>query len=107
MPRGPIEAKGLLLASIRDKNPVIFMEPKILYRSAVELVPVDDYALSLSKAHVLQEGTDITLIAWGPQLFVLEKAALRAQQEFGISCEIIDLRTIVPYDVETLEQVSK
>ena len=57
VPRGPIQAKGLLLSSIRDKNPVIFLEPKILYRQAVEEVPVADYEIPLSEAEVLEEGT--------------------------------------------------
>ena len=57
VPRGPIQAKGLLLSSIRDKNPVIFLEPKILYRQAVEEVPIADYEIPLSEAEVLEEGT--------------------------------------------------
>lgn len=63
MPRSPFQAKGLLLASIRDKNPVIFMEPKMLYRASVEEVPVEDYELPLSKAEILQEGSDVTLLS--------------------------------------------
>jgi 2-oxoisovalerate dehydrogenase E1 component beta subunit len=71
IPRSPIQTKGLLLTSIRDKNPVIFMEPKILYRAAVEQVPVDDYVLPLGKAEVLTRGNDITIVGWGSQLYVL------------------------------------
>ena len=56
VPRGPIQAKGLLLASIRDRNPVIFFEPKILYRSTVEEVPVEDFMLPLGKAEILKPG---------------------------------------------------
>lgn len=59
VPRGPIKAKGLLLSCIRDKNPCLFFEPKILYRSAVEQVPVKDYTMPLSKADVLVEGASI------------------------------------------------
>ena len=58
IPRGPLQAKGLLLSCIRDKNPCIFFEPKILYRMAVEQVPLKDYTLPLSKAEILIEGTD-------------------------------------------------
>ncbi|KAI9204791.1 thiamine diphosphate-binding protein [Polychytrium aggregatum] len=103
VPRSPIQAKGLLLASIRDRNPVIFQEPKILYRAAVEQVPVDDYVLPLGKAEVLKEGKDVTIVGWGSQLYVLENAiALAEKQMPGLSCELIDLRTILPWDVETI-----
>uniref|UniRef100_A0A6I8QGU6 3-methyl-2-oxobutanoate dehydrogenase (2-methylpropanoyl-transferring) n=1 Tax=Xenopus tropicalis TaxID=8364 RepID=A0A6I8QGU6_XENTR len=67
IPRSPIQAKGLLLSCIEDKNPCIFFEPKILYRAAVEQVPVEPYYIPLSQAEVIQEGTDITLLSWGTQ----------------------------------------
>eukprot|EP00613_Pedinella_sp_CCMP2098_P006645 CAMPEP_0171601572 /NCGR_PEP_ID=MMETSP0990-20121206/4973_1 /TAXON_ID=483369 /ORGANISM="non described non described, Strain CCMP2098" /LENGTH=285 /DNA_ID=CAMNT_0012163695 /DNA_START=307 /DNA_END=1164 /DNA_ORIENTATION=- len=103
MPRSPFEAKGLLLASIRDPNPVIFLEPKALYRSYVEEVPEGDYELPLSKAEVMIEGTDVTVVGWGGQLRVLEQAVATAKEKHGISCELIDLRTIYPWDIETVE----
>lgn len=65
IPRDPIQAKGLLLASIRDQNPVIFFEPKALYRNAEAEVPIGDYELALEKAEVVEEGTDITIIGYG------------------------------------------
>lgn len=68
-------------------------------------MPIDDYQFELGKAHVVQEGNDITLIGWGPQLYVLEKAALQAEASHGITCEIIDLRTILPYDIDLLTKV--
>lgn len=103
IPRSPIQAKGLLLAAIRDKNPVIFMEPKILYRAAVEQVPVDDYMLPIGKAEVLKEGKDVTVVAWGSQLFTVENAVIEAEKRFpGLSVEVIDLRSILPWDVETV-----
>ncbi|KAF9315950.1 hypothetical protein BGZ91_005653 [Linnemannia elongata] len=103
VPRSPIQAKGLLLASIRDRNPVIFMEPKILYRAAVEMVPVGDYELPLGKAEVLTQGTDLTIVGWGAQLYVLENAIQLAQKKMpGLSVELIDLRSILPWDVETV-----
>ncbi|KXS18065.1 Thiamin diphosphate-binding protein [Gonapodya prolifera JEL478] len=102
-PRSPTQAKGLLLASIRDRNPVLFMEPKILYRAAVEHVPIEDYEVPLSKAEVLNEGKDITLVGYGSQIYVLESAARMAEAAMpGLSVEIIDLRTIVPWDEETV-----
>ncbi|MCC2615653.1 alpha-ketoacid dehydrogenase subunit beta [Aestuariibacter halophilus] len=101
IPRNPYQAKGLLLASIRDDNPVLFMEPKRLYRASVGEVPEEDYELPLGKAEVVSEGSDITLLAWGAQMEIIEKAAEMAQND-GISCEIIDLRSILPWDVETV-----
>lgn len=100
IPSGPFDAKGLLLAAIRDPNPVLFFEPKILYRSAVEPVPVGDYTLPLGEARVVQEGKDVTVVGYGSQMRVLQTAVNRAQTELGVSCELIDLRTIAPWDVE-------
>ncbi|ABI71782.1 MULTISPECIES: alpha-ketoacid dehydrogenase subunit beta [Shewanella] len=101
IPRNPEQAKGLLLASIRDPNPVIFFEPKRLYRASVGEVPAGDYVIELGKAQVVKQGSDITVLAWGAQMEIVEKACERAEKE-GISCEIIDLRTIAPWDVETI-----
>jgi 2-oxoisovalerate dehydrogenase E1 component beta subunit len=107
IPRNPRQAKGLLLASIRDDNPVLFMEPKKLYRASVGDVPENDYELPLGKADMVKEGTDITLLAWGAQVEIIEKAAAMAE-EIGVSCEIIDLQSILPWDVETIcESVCK
>ncbi|XP_057250575.1 2-oxoisovalerate dehydrogenase subunit beta 1, mitochondrial isoform X1 [Beta vulgaris subsp. vulgaris] len=102
IPRSPQQAKGLLLSCIRDPNPVIFFEPKSLYRVAVERVPESDFMLPLSKAEVMREGSDITLVGWGAQLAVMEAACTEAEKE-GISCELIDLRTLIPWDKETVE----
>merc|ERR1719188_346168 len=106
IPRNPRQAKGLLLASIREPNPVLFFEPKVLYRYKFEgdeaQVPVGDYELPLGQADVVRAGTDITLVGWGSQIQRLEAAADRAAKE-GISCEIIDLQTIIPWDVDTVE----
>ena len=104
MPRSPKTAKGLLLASIRSKDPVIFLEPKALYRAAVEEVPVGDFELPLRKAEVLREGKDVTVVGWGAQLRRLEKACDLAKEKYGIDCEIIDLQTIVPWDIETVQK---
>jgi 2-oxoisovalerate dehydrogenase E1 component beta subunit len=106
IPRGPRQAKGLLLASIRDPNPVLFFEPKVLYRKPFEgpdgQVPTADYELPLGQADTVRAGEDITLVGWGSQICRLEEAADRAAKE-GISCEIIDLQTIIPWDVDTVE----
>ncbi len=106
VPRNPYQAKGLLLSSIRDQNPVIFFEPKRLYRAAVGEVPEEDYELPLGVAEVIKEGTDITLIAWGAQMQIIEKAGTLAEEE-GISCEIIDLCSILPWDVQVVENSVK
>ncbi|KAJ3260570.1 hypothetical protein HDU77_001258 [Chytriomyces hyalinus] len=104
-PRSPIQAKGFLLAAIRDPNPVLVMEPKILYRSAVEQVPVDDFVLPLGKAEVVKEGKDLTVVGWGAQLYVLENAVQEAEKRMpGLSIEVIDLRSILPWDRETVEK---
>ncbi|XP_059501258.1 2-oxoisovalerate dehydrogenase subunit beta, mitochondrial isoform X4 [Stegostoma tigrinum] len=102
IPRSPIQAKGLLISCIEDKNPCIFFEPKILYRAAVEQVPVEAYQVPLSQAEVLEEGSDVTLVAWGTQVHVIREVASMAQEKLGVSCEVIDLRTILPWDVETI-----
>jgi len=106
IPRGPKQAKGLLLAAIRDPDPVMFFEPKVLYRHVFEDengdVPVGDYELPIGQADVVREGTDVTLVGWGAQIQRLEKAADRAAKD-GISCEIIDLQTIIPWDVDAVE----
>jgi len=104
IPRSPNKAKGLLLSCIRDQNPCIFFEPKILYRSAVEQVPTKDYMCPLGKADILVEGTDVTLIGWGTQVHVLREVAVLAEEKLGISCEVIDLVSILPWDKETIFQ---
>nr|WP_282446728.1 transketolase C-terminal domain-containing protein [Shewanella sp. 1CM18E] len=106
VPRNPEQAKGLLIASIRDKNPVIFFEPKRLYRASVGEVPEGDHVIELGKAEVVQEGSDITLLGWGAQMEILEHAAEKAAKK-GISCEIIDLRTLSPWDVDTVAESVK
>jgi len=108
VPRDPVQAKGLLLSSIRTPDPVLFFEPKALYRASVGDVPVGDYEIPIGKAEVMREGTDVTVVGWGAQMRVLADACARAEAESGISCELIDLRTIIPWDVETVEEsVSK
>ena len=98
MPRSPATAKGLLLACIRDPNPAVFFEPKALYRAAVEEVPEGDYVLPLGAAETVRAGAHATLVGWGAQVHVLLRAAELAQRQAGIDCEVIDLRTILPWD---------
>jgi pyruvate dehydrogenase E1 component beta subunit len=103
IPSTPYEAKGLLLSSIRDPDPVIFLEPKRIYRAIREEVPEGDNAIPLGKARLVQEGKDVTVIAWGA---MAREAVAAAEQLKGdkIDVEIIDLRTISPMDVEAVIQ---
>ncbi|KNG50971.1 2-oxoisovalerate dehydrogenase subunit mitochondrial precursor [Stemphylium lycopersici] len=108
IPRSPVQAKGLLLSAIRSQDPVVFMEPKILYRAAVEHVPVDAYHLPLDKAEVLKTGKDVTIVSYGTPLYTCSAAIAAAEKDFGCSVELIDLRTIYPWDRATvLESVKK
>ena len=101
VPRDPAQAKGLLLASISCPDPVIFFEPKKLYRASVGEVSEEYYEIPIGKAEVMQTGTQVTVLAWGAQMETVQKAVDMAHAE-GISCELIDLRSILPWDVETV-----
>lgn len=103
MPSSPARAYGLLLASIRDPDPVIFMEPKRIYRQYKELVPDDGEALPLDVCYVLRDGTDITLVTWGAQVKETLEAA-DALAEDGISAEVIDVATLTPLDFDTIAE---
>jgi 2-oxoisovalerate dehydrogenase E1 component beta subunit len=78
-----------------------------LYRSAVEDVPEDDFEVPLGKAEVVRKGSDVTVLGWGGQLRVLESACNLAREQYGIHCELIDLQTILPWDVDTVEKSVK
>jgi len=107
VPSTPYETKGLLISSIRDPDPVIFMEPARIYRAIKEEVPDEEYSIPLGQARVVVEGNDITLIAWGAMLQPTLQAAEIVQEE-GIEPEVIDLRTLYPLDTEAIiESVKK
>ena len=101
IPSTPSEAKGLLLSSIRDPDPVIFMEPKRIYRAIREEVPDGDYTIPLGKARLVQEGKDVTIVAWGAMVREVLNAAEQLKGD-KVDVEIIDLRTISPIDAETI-----
>lgn len=101
IPSNAADAKGLLLSAIADPDPVIFMEPKRVYRAAKGEVPEGDYRVPLSKAAIVRPGRDITVIAYGAMLYEALDAASKAAKQ-GVECEIIDLRTLWPVDVETI-----
>jgi len=101
MPSNPIDAKGLLLSAIRQNDPVIFMEPKRVYRASKGDVPEGDYEVPIGVAKVAREGAQLTLIAWSAMVHTALEAADKAHEK-GIDVEVLDLRTIVPYDIETI-----
>jgi 2-oxoisovalerate dehydrogenase E1 component beta subunit len=100
-PSGPYDAKGLLIAAIEDPDPVLVLETMRNYRAQREEVPVGKYVVEIGKGKIVREGTDVTIIAWGAMIVVAEKAAVQAEEK-GISCEIIDLRTLSPIDREII-----
>ena len=107
IPSSPARAYGLLLAAIRDPDPVIFLEPKRIYRLVKQEVPDDGAALPLEKCFILREGEDVTLITWGAMITETLQAAEQLAQN-GISAEVIDVATIKPLDsVTILESVEK
>ncbi len=107
IPSTPYDAKGLLLAAIRDDDPVIFLEPSKIYRAFKQEVPEEEYTISIGKAKVLKSGTDVTVVTWGAYVHEVLKANKLLEEE-GISAEIIDLRTISPIDKDTIiESVQK
>jgi len=100
MPSTPYDTKGLLKAAIRDDNPVVFIENKVLYASEGE-IPEEDYVVEIGKADVKKEGSDITVVAWSKMVNVALAAAEHLKED-GIDIEVVDLRTIVPMDKETV-----
>jgi pyruvate dehydrogenase E1 component beta subunit len=106
-PTSPARAYGLLLAAIREPDPVIFLEPVRLYRLVRQEVADDGQALPLDTCYILREGTDVTLVTWGAMTFETMRAAEQLDKD-GVSAEVIDLATISPIDRETiLESVAK
>ncbi len=101
IPSTPYDAKGLLISAIEDNDPVIFQEPKRLYRAGRQEVPEDLYRIQIGKAKVENEGNDLTIISWGAMMRVCRQA-MESIEKDGISAELIDLRTIYPLDFDTI-----
>jgi pyruvate dehydrogenase E1 component beta subunit len=99
MPSSPYDAKGLLIAAIRDPDPVIFFEPKRIYRAFREEVPEDEYVLPIGQARTVCEGGDLTIVSWGASVV----QCMQAIEKSGKSIELIDLRTIYPFDMDAVE----
>jgi pyruvate dehydrogenase E1 component beta subunit len=107
IPSSPYDAKGLIISAIRDPDPVLFFEPKRIYRAIKEEVPDGEYTVPIGQAKVIREGKDVTIISWGAMLREVLRTAETAEKE-GIKAEVIDLRTISPMDDATyLESVRK
>ena len=107
VPSTPYDAKGLLISSIRDPDPVIFMEPKRIYRAIRQEVPVEEYTIPLGKADMRRQGSDVSIFCWGAMVREAEKAADELKDE-RVSCEVLDLRTLFPLDTPAIiESVKK
>ncbi len=101
IPSGPYDAKGLLISAIRDPDPVIFMEPKKMYRAIKEEVPEESYSIPLGEAKTVQEGEDMTIFAWGSMLHTSLEAAQAVKDKYSV--EVVDLRTLSPLDIPAIE----
>lgn len=99
-PSNPYDAKGLLISSIRDPDPVIFFEPMRVYRAIKQEVPEEEYTVELGKANVVKEGKDLTIITWGAMVRDVLKINEEVKNKYDL--EIIDLRTLSPFDIDTI-----
>jgi pyruvate/2-oxoglutarate/acetoin dehydrogenase E1 component len=110
-PATPADAKGLLTTAIEDPNPVLYFEHKHLYRRIKDDVPEERYTVPLGEARVHREGSDVTLVTWGAMVYTAAEAAEKVEQEDGVSTEILDLRTLAPWDrkavLASVEKTSK
>ena len=100
IPSNPYDAKGLLISSIRDPDPVIFMEGKRIYRAIKQEVPEQSYTVPIGKANVVRQGKDLTIFSYGSMLHVALEAAEKASDKY--SCEVVDLRTLSPLDIDAI-----
>lgn len=102
IPSNPYDAKGLMISAIRDNDPVFFMEHLNLYHAFRAEVPEGEYTVELGKANIVREGSDVTIIAYGMMVHTAVKAAEELEKTKGIKAEVIDLRTLVPLDIDTI-----
>ena len=102
IPSTPYDAKGLLIAAIQDPDPVIYLEPKRIYRAFKQEVPEESYSIPIGKAKILKEGSELTVLTYGAMVRDTQKAVEELENETGKSVEVIDLRTISPWDKETV-----
>jgi pyruvate dehydrogenase E1 component beta subunit len=102
IPSTPYDTKGLLLSSIRDPDPIIFLEPKRIYRAIKGEVPEQEFTVPIGEARIAREGKDVSIFAYGAMLHVALQAAETAKAKNGVECEVIDLRTLVPLDIDAI-----
>jgi pyruvate/2-oxoglutarate/acetoin dehydrogenase E1 component len=102
IPADPYEAKGLLASAVRDPDPVVFFEPARVYRAIKTEVPQEPYTLPLGKARLVREGGDVTVLAWGAHVRTVKEAAARLEAEGMADVEVVDVRTLSPFDYETV-----
>ncbi|GAA3401280.1 alpha-ketoacid dehydrogenase subunit beta [Paenibacillus hodogayensis] len=107
IPSNPYDAKGLLISAIRDNDPVFFMEHLKLYRAFRAEVPEGDYTVPIGKANIVREGKDVTILTYGAMVHTSLKAAEEIEKAQGVSVEVIDLRTLMPLDIETIVESIK
>jgi 2-oxoisovalerate dehydrogenase E1 component beta subunit len=110
-PATPEDAKGLLITAIEDPNPVLYFEHKHLYRRIKDEVPDERYTIPFGEARIHREGDDVTLVTWGAMVYTADEAAQKVEEESGLSVEILDLRTLIPWDkaavLKSVEKTSK
>ena len=107
IPSNPYDAKGLLLSAVADEDPVIFMEPKHLYRSATGEVPETSYTVPLGQAAMAREGDDVTVVTYGAMVHTALEAAQVVRSEYDLEAEVIDIRSLVPLDVKTISDSAR
>src|SRR5512142_1647175 len=105
-PSNPYDAKGMLLAAVEDPDPILFLEPKRVYRAAKGEVPDGEYTVPIESARIVREGRDVTVVAYGAMLYEVLDATQRASEE-GVDCEVVDLRTLWPVDIAMVLQSVK
>jgi pyruvate dehydrogenase E1 component beta subunit len=107
IPSTPYDTKGMLIEAIRDPDPVVFLEPKLIYRAFREDVPEDDYTVPLGEANVRREGSDVSVFTWGAMAQKTVQAAEQLAEEEGIDAEVVDLRSLSPLDEDTIKESFK
>lgn len=107
VPSTPYDTKGLLIASIKDPDPIIFLEPKRIYRAVKGEVPEGEYTVPLGKARIAREGRDVSLFTYGAMTYVALEAAERVKKEMNVDVEVVDIRTLIPLDIQAVLDSTK